>query len=85
MSSVLHGPMTISPVVTRLRWPPEMPRIRWLPMSVSAHTWHGARTNAPAQILATHVHEAFPAGCSPRSAGLLPRIGDCIQPLLQAR
>ena len=32
------GPTVISPVVTRLRWPPLMPRIIWLPTMVSAHT-----------------------------------------------
>ena len=35
---VFMGPTTISPVVTRLRCPPLMPRIIWLPTIVSAHT-----------------------------------------------
>ena len=38
MKSVFMGPTVISPVVTRLRWPPLMPRIIWLPTIVSAHT-----------------------------------------------
>lgn len=38
MNSVFMGPTVISPVVTRLRWPPLMPLIIWLPTMVSAHT-----------------------------------------------
>lgn len=38
MKRVFIGPTVISPVVTRLRWPPLMPRIIWLPTMVSAHT-----------------------------------------------
>ena len=38
MKSVFMGPTVISPVVTRLRWPPLMPLIIWLPTMVSAHT-----------------------------------------------
>ena len=42
-SSTLTGPTTISPVVTRFFWPPEMPRTRWLPTTVSAHTCHDSK------------------------------------------
>ena len=38
MRRTLHGPTTISPVVTRFFWPPLMPRRVWLPTIVSAHT-----------------------------------------------
>ena len=38
MKRTFIGPTTSSPVVTRLRWPPEMPRTIWLPTSVSAQT-----------------------------------------------
>ncbi len=38
MRRTLHGPTTISPVVTRFFWPPLMPRRMCEPTIVSAHT-----------------------------------------------
>ena len=63
MKRTFMGPTTSSPVVTRLRWPPEMPRTIWLPTSVSAQT-----CNVPprATITCAMRFAALPASCHTR-------------------